>query len=130
MTIAIITAEINGLGYYDNQDRTNALRSELLNAGVDFVGVTIHAPSKQQAFMMRQANIAPISTIAEILGIASFFVTDPNSLLIKINLKKDERLTLGKLNFTSTFLPNESSFYLSFTEDGKEHFLTTKQGKN
>ena len=122
--ITIISAELSALDFYANTNRTNELRLALLNDGYSIVGITLNKDgAKTQAFMVVNPDSKALLPLAKKFGQSSILFSDVSRNTSEVKVATGEISTLGKLCSASKDSIIAPQLYLSFIEDGKEHFF-------
>jgi hypothetical protein len=124
--IVIISAEIAGADYYQNNDRTNELRYELLQKGYSIVGIVeLKDAIKKRSFIVVATEHEPLLELAKKFSQKSIVVSDLSRNTKEVPTSVEETTHFGKLYPTTKEAALQAKYYLSFTEDGKDHFYTT-----
>lgn len=124
--VTILTAALPDLDYYENLERINELRLELLNKGYSIVGVKMNG---LQAFLVTTANFKPLIKLAKRFKQSHLFTSDENRLASKIDcLKPKTVIPLGKLEKKANGVKIDLSkqLNLTFIEDGKQYVFSTE----
>jgi hypothetical protein len=124
--ITILSAELSSLDYHTNTDRTNELRSVLLDKGLSFVGIKLEkGNTKQNAFMVVTPSYSDLLKLAKEFGQGSIFISDAERSTCEIKTEAGQIIPLGKLCSASVNSTITPQLKVSFTEDGKEHIFIT-----
>lgn len=128
--IVLIGAELNGLDVHSNYERTNELRSDLIAQGLQFVGVSnVSSNKKSQLFIVSDVDEVTMATLAKKYGQKAILVSDEERNTEVVSTKRpNSKKPLGRLTAVTKDEAAKAKFYLTFTEDGKEHFYITKPG--
>jgi hypothetical protein len=125
--IVVISAEIAGLDYHANLERTNELRYELLKLGYSIVGIKQVKDGKSlQSFIVVTNDPDDLVPLAKKFGQKSVLISDLSRKTYELSTDNVEELThFGKLYPASKEAALQQKYYLTFTEDGKDHFYIT-----
>lgn len=125
--IVLIGAELKGLDAHTNYERTNELRSELLAQGLQFVGVSnVTAKRKSQLFIVSNGDETTLVALAKKYGQRAILVSDENRNTEVVSTRSNGRTKLGQLTSISKDEAKKARFYITFNEEGREYFYTTK----
>jgi hypothetical protein len=128
--IVLLGAELPGLDVHANYERTNELRADLLKLGLSFVGVSnVTATKKSHLFIVNDGDEASLATLAKKYGQKAILVSDEGRNTEVVSTKSTGRTALGKLVAAGKEEAKKAKFYLTFIEEGREHFYITKKGE-
>lgn len=129
--IVILSVELASAGFYTNSSRNDELRAKLLQMGLSFVGAKLHNNGEEKfSFIVVTPHFLDLLHLARNFGQSSILVSDLTRNTREVFTDGRKSLPLGKLCSASKNSLSVPKLYLSFQEDGKEHFYTTKGEEN
>jgi hypothetical protein len=121
--IVIISAELANSDRYLNQDRTNRLRSRLLEMGLAFDGVKgVYKGVTENSFMVVTSDVEAMKKLAREFSQESILSSDANRNTT-IHFTKGEDVAVGRLKQVTKEETSSLDNYTIVLDNNREYFF-------
>jgi hypothetical protein len=126
--IAFLSAHKSGLDFHTNNERTQLLRSQLIQHGLEFTGVRINGVNH---FMVVSTNIQLIKKLAKDFKCGKIYLSDSRRTLFEVSCAdnfKPTKLGVLKRALSSKSSPTSTGggFCLIVEDEGNSYYYTAQ----